>query len=215
LDHIYDIPTKWNTTRCENIIIFIGGPNKHVIGSGIIEALKSGLLKIAKESNCWVITSGIDSDVSDVVGKMIPDNPEEHGLSFIGMTPARYIEFGENIAGQKTTQKVFLDKAYTNLVLLANYDGDEEIIDFNEQYQKYIQEIFIKSDEIFCVPRVLIIVEGGLETLRTANIAINARKHVLVIEVVLINSSFILYHKFTEIFNTRTQMDVQIYLLKQ
>ena len=169
-----------------------GGAKNFEIPKRMKKAFKEGIIKAAISTDAWIITGGTNYGVMQLVGEAVKEEcplyySSESKLTLLGICTKEKIAGAEDLTGEKVyaltpvPNKVLLDPNHNNFILvdqkLGAVFGQE--IDFRLNLECFLsQEAFYEK-----IPLVLIVVNGGTNTLLTVNQAINKNVPILILAV--------------------------------
>ena len=185
---------KWKCPEPKLILSVTGGAQDFQIPSRMNRAFKEGLVKAAASTDAWIITGGTDHGVMKLVGEAVKEEAplyyssrNEQSINLLGVCSKEKIAGAEDFSGQsfikdyKLTpvhEKVLLDPNHNNFILVENKElrgaFGQEI-----EFRLELEEFFVNEK----IPLVLIVVNGGKNTLLTVNQSINKNIPILVLAV--------------------------------
>ncbi|KAK7104609.1 hypothetical protein V1264_019300 [Littorina saxatilis] len=195
------LTTTWKLQCPELLISVTGGAKKFTVLPRLSEILKDGLVRVAINTNAWIITGGTATGVMKLVGEAVEgyvtdsENGKKQQLVVLGIASWGFVaqrkklkdaeRFPKKSPAQYEPQKTVeedkdapLDKNHTHFILVDNGSvgkaGGE--IEFRSRLEKCIADAGNQQ-----VPSVLIVVEGGVNTLKTVNETLERNIPVVVI----------------------------------
>ncbi|XP_048256759.1 transient receptor potential cation channel subfamily M member 2-like isoform X1 [Haliotis rufescens] len=211
LNNIWTILTDlWDLPIPKLIISVTGGAKRFDLKPRLRRLLKEGLCHAAASTGAWMITGGTSAGVMEFVGEAVQDytaaigNPEHNKVVALGIAtwgvvannfaldgegdeglfPATYAVEDVEATGSGSTS---LDHNHTHFILVddgtsGKYGAE---IKFRTKLESFISrkvETGVSESQSVNVPNVLIVVEGGLNTMRTVSESIQRNTPVVVIE---------------------------------
>ncbi|ESO89164.1 hypothetical protein LOTGIDRAFT_229069 [Lottia gigantea] len=195
LNDVWDILIEhWGLPVPKLLISVTGGAKKFDLKARLRTVLKQGLIHAAKSTGAWIVTGGTAAGVMEFVGEAVRDhifstgNPEQNrvvalGIATWGVINNRLALDGEGANGlfpavyavEDTVDQgdgAPLDHNHTHFILVDNgthgkYGGE---IEFRSKLESYISqkvETGVATTQSVHVPCVLLVVEGGINTMKT------------------------------------------------
>ncbi|CAF1681388.1 unnamed protein product, partial [Rotaria sp. Silwood1] len=175
---IHEFLTRyWYGGRPSLVISITGGAKEYNMKPRLLRAFRHGLLKVAQTTGAWIITGGMNTGIMKLVGEIVQINPDRSrpipliGIATWGCVSGRqhldvrgssvyYAKPRSNIRGEAP-----LEPNHTKFIFID--DGTE---------RKYGREIAFRAqlEQAMSnpVPVVLLVVEGGPNTVRTVHEAV-------------------------------------------
>ncbi|KAL5018231.1 hypothetical protein ScPMuIL_003953 [Solemya velum] len=211
LELIWDIlTTYWKLPVPKLLISVTGGAQRFDLKPRIKTIFKRGLINAATSTGAWIITGGTATGVMEFVGEAVRDHiltagnqdknvvaigvatwgivanrVELDGDEDTGLFPAVYAL--EDVYVQAGKKDVPLDHNHTHFMLVD--DGTEnkfgKEISFRAELENFISskvETGVAENQSVNVPVILLVVEGGVNTMKTVMETINRGMPVLVME---------------------------------
>ena len=155
--------------------------NDFKIDRDIEKAFKTGLMKVAKINDTWIITGGIDNGVIKIVGEAVDGDADSHNLTVLGITCRSRIygtypslmRFGE--APPTEENRHFLNQHHLSFIFVENTNN------LNENEFRLRLEIFLK--ESLNIPYFLISVNGDFDTLEKIYRVLERKISILLVAV--------------------------------
>ncbi|XP_041364291.1 transient receptor potential cation channel subfamily M member-like 2 [Gigantopelta aegis] len=209
LNNVWEILTKyWDLPIPKLLISVTGGAKRFEMKPRLKNILKQGLCHAATSTGAWIITGGTGTGIMQIVGEAIHEYMMAHGVqdqklvalgiatwgivsnrsalvgkSDKGLFPATYAS--EDV--QADTRGAPLDHNHTHFILVDN--GTENIyggeIKFRTALESYISKKVVTGvaqNQSVHVPNVLLVVEGGVNTMATVSESIRQKIPVVIIE---------------------------------
>ncbi|XP_076459392.1 transient receptor potential cation channel subfamily M member-like 2 [Babylonia areolata] len=200
----------WQLPVPKLLISITGGAKRFNLRPRLKTILKQGLVNAAVTTGAWIITGGTATGVMEFVGEAVQDhvhssssseenqcvalgvaswgiianNMALNGHGNQGLFPASYCMEDIKVEGKKSA---LLDHNHTHFLLVD--DGSEGHfgveIEFRSRLQSYISqkvETGVTESQSINVPSVLIVVEGGINTMKTVRESITGKMPVVVIK---------------------------------
>ncbi|XP_021378399.1 transient receptor potential cation channel subfamily M member 1-like isoform X2 [Mizuhopecten yessoensis] len=197
IDHLIelmDVHWKINEPKRPNLVIsVVGGAKNCKLDGHIREKFSTGLIKAAKTTDAWLITSGFNMGVMKYVGMAVKDGQSftwnndrmAHVLRCIGIAPWGYVNHrqvlespdGQGLynAEYKTSniilhgQPVPLNANHTHFIFVDDglrnrYGG---VAAFRAKFENRVQQP--REEGGLGIPVVLVVVEGGTDAIDDAN----------------------------------------------
>ena len=176
------------------IISVTGGAKTFTIPHRIKKAFKEGIIKAAATTDAWIITGGTNTGVMRLVGEAVaeeyPTYSLEKKLTVLGIATwgviydrkllERELEHKEDYVEERGKEKrdVLLDPNHNNFILVD--DGSERQFGREIDFRISLETFINKEKE---VPTVLIVVNGGPNTLETVAKSMDNDIPVLILSV--------------------------------
>ncbi|XP_076334720.1 transient receptor potential cation channel trpm-like isoform X2 [Tachypleus tridentatus] len=176
---------EWKLELPKLLISVHGGKANFELQHKLKQVLRKGLVKAAKTTGAWIFTAGTNTGVIRHVGEALLNErtPRQRRVVTIGIAPWGIIENKHELVGKNTVVPYHsISSPKSRLTVLNNHHSYFLLVDngtmgkygaeiaFRKKLEKYIskQKIQPRSDIRSCgVPVVCIVVEGGLNTIRT------------------------------------------------
>ncbi|XP_022248148.1 transient receptor potential cation channel trpm-like [Limulus polyphemus] len=176
---------EWKLELPKLLISVHGGKANFELQHKLKQVLRKGLVKAAKTTGAWIFTAGTNTGVMRHVGEALLNErtPRQRRVVTIGIAPWGIIENKRDLVGKNTVVPYHsISSPKSRLTVLNNHHSYFLLVDngtvgkygaeiaFRKKLEKYIskQKIQPRSDIRSCgVPVVCIVVEGGLNTIRT------------------------------------------------
>jgi len=168
----------WDIKPPSVLISVTGGARHFDLPKELRQAFESGLDKVSRTGNAWLITGGTDSGVMKLTGEALPERMTAIGICPWGVIsgrdallraegePAQYVNFGtEPLEGG--FKRAALEHHHSHFLL---YDSEPGCWDHPKLWGTEIplrNAVEKALCEHFDVPRVLVVVNGGPGTLKT------------------------------------------------
>ncbi|CAF1270009.1 unnamed protein product [Rotaria sp. Silwood1] len=188
--------------RCCNkrpslVISMTGSTKEYNMKSKLFRIFRKGLLKVVQTTDVWIITDGINTSITKLIGEIIRTNPDSsRPIHLIGIATWGYISgvdqldvHGTNVhyAKPRNVQKdeASLEPNHTEFIFIddgtrSKYGGE---IEFRTRFEKAIAGESFSSENTTIhrrhssqdwsandsVPAVLLVIEGCLETIKTVH----------------------------------------------
>ncbi|CAN8029440.1 unnamed protein product, partial [Ixodes persulcatus] len=186
-EHVLQLFTReWQLELPKLLITVHGGKANFHLQSKLKKVLCRGLVKAAKTTGAWIFTGGTNTGVTRHVGEALLSErtPQLRGrVVAIGIAPWGIIENRKDLIGAKRVVQYYsisspksrfavLNQHHSYFVLADNgttgkYGAE---IGLRKRLEKHIsrQKFYHRSNVQWCgIPVVCVIVEGGLNTVRT------------------------------------------------
>ena len=186
-----------------------GGAKNFEIPKRMKKAFKEGIIKAAISTDAWIITGGTNYGVMQLVGEAVKEEcplyySSESKLTLLGICTKEKIAGAEDLTGEKVyaltpvPNKVLLDPNHNNFILVDQKLGavfgqeidfrlnlecnlsNQEALSGQEATNEQVEKVLKLKEKI---PLVLIVVNGGTNTLLTVNQAINKNVPILILAV--------------------------------
>ncbi|KAK7112164.1 hypothetical protein V1264_011657 [Littorina saxatilis] len=212
MDKVWSVLTEcWQLPKPRMLISVTGGAKRFYLRPRLKNILKQGLVNAAVSTGAWIITGGTATGVMEFVGEAAQEyiqtsgNPEGNKCVALGIAPWGAVannialdgegEEGlfpadycfEDIKNEKKKKSAPLDHNHTHFLLVDNGTegkfGTE--IEFRTSLESYISKIVetgVTETQSVNVPTVLIVVEGGINTMKTVQESISHNIPVVVID---------------------------------
>jgi hypothetical protein len=172
------------------ILSIIGGTGNFRIDRETENAFKTGLMKVAKINDTWIITGAINTGVVKVVGEAVDEDLNSKHLIVLGITSRNRIygsyselkRAGEIVSDENTE---CLNSHHSSFIFVDTQNQTNEI-QFRNNLEKHLQ----KSLQI---PFFLIVVNGGYNTLKTISDVLKHNMSVILVAVSTLVSHFFLF----------------------
>ncbi|KAK7491216.1 hypothetical protein BaRGS_00017487, partial [Batillaria attramentaria] len=210
MEKVWTVLTEYWCLPIPKLLISVtGGAKRFTMKPRLKNILKQGLVNAAVSTGAWIITGGTAAGVMEFVGEAVQDHiqatgdPEGNqcvalgiaswgvianslaldGEGDMGLFPANY-SIEDIIEDRKRTA---LDHNHTHFLLVD--DGTEGLygreIEFRSKLESYISskvETGVTEVQSVHVPSVLIVVEGGVGTMKTVMQSVKRNMPVVVID---------------------------------
>lgn len=163
------------------IFSITGGSENFKIDKDEENLLKSELMKIAKISNTWLISSGIDSDVIRIIGEAADEDENSHNLTLLGIT-CRNRVYGRYSKLRRDGDEIFDEKNIENLnpyqscFLFFDASNYEAEIEFRTKFENHL-------NQLFKIPFFVMAFNGGIGTLKKILNALEGNVPIIMIAV--------------------------------
>uniref|UniRef100_A0A2C9KDE9 TRPM SLOG domain-containing protein n=1 Tax=Biomphalaria glabrata TaxID=6526 RepID=A0A2C9KDE9_BIOGL len=202
VDHCIKLLTEhWHMMNPEppNLVIsVVGGAKNFKLDGRMRDTFSIGLIKAAKTTNAWMITSGFNMGVMKAVGQAVHEGQSfrwdndtmSHVLRCIGIAPWGYIKgrkFLESSTGMgkfnayyRTSnqihhkQPVPLNPYHTHFIFVddgyrGRYGG---VAEFRSKFERKIAAPKSDPDGGLGIPLVLLLVEGGTDAIQDVSVSL-------------------------------------------
>lgn len=163
------------------IISVSGGAKRFSVDDKTKKAIKKGLIKAAKSTNAWIITGGTNVGVMRLVGDAVNEDLRANKLHVLGIATWGVVAFRDKLIRKvadhdlnvvdyfpeddcvnEDSKAVSLNPNHTHFLLVDDGSTNEfgKEINFRAELEKVIQDIYK-------IPMILLVVEGGEGTLRS------------------------------------------------
>ncbi|XP_050394392.2 transient receptor potential cation channel subfamily M member 2 [Patella vulgata] len=207
---VWDILIKhWGLPVPKLLISVTGGAKQFEMKTRLKSILKQGLIHAATSTGAWIVTGGTAAGVMEFVGEAVRDhifstgNPEQNrvvalGIASWGVISNNFALDGEGDKGifpavysvqdvDDYDKRIPLDHNHTHFLLVDNgtegkYGGE---IKFRTRLESFISqkvETGVATTQSVHVPCVLIVVEGGINTMKTVLESLRNNTPVVAIE---------------------------------
>ncbi|XP_076806205.1 transient receptor potential cation channel subfamily M member 2-like [Clavelina lepadiformis] len=194
------ITSKWNLTA-PSIILSIagGGDDEFALTSGMTKEFQQGVRKIALQTGGWITTSGTNSGVVQLVGKMVRQNSSANMNS--GVIALGVASFGAVDENEKFYQNSFaegedfeeyteyecnnangLEKNHTHFLLME--EGLRYIFGSDDEKRASLESLISKKigePQKRKTPLLSLLINGGLESLKAVHSALKKKSPVIVV----------------------------------
>ncbi|CAF4435607.1 unnamed protein product [Rotaria sp. Silwood2] len=181
---------KWCKERPPLVISVTGGAKAYNIKPRLLRAFRRGLLKVASTTGAWIITGGMNTGIMKLVGEIVQIYPSRcRPIHLIDISTWGCVAgvqqldgHGENVSYHKPASEgkgvAPLEPNHTEFIFID--DGSDRKygreIPFRSRLEKAISGEFFASRSKVApnatrpnpIPVVLLVVEGGSNTVRTA-----------------------------------------------
>ncbi|CAF1459500.1 unnamed protein product, partial [Rotaria sordida] len=119
--------------RCQNkrpslVISVTGSTREYSMKSKLFRMFRQGLLKVAKTTDIWIITGGVNTSITKLIGEIIRTNPDpSHPIHLIGIAPWGCISGVEQ-----------LDVHGTNVIYVKSKTGQNNEISLEPNHTQFI-----------------------------------------------------------------------------
>lgn len=76
-------PEGWNLPEPSLVLSFIGSTSRYCIPDRIVKALQNGLIKVASQTEAWLITSGTRNGITKIVSEIVGQS--KSNLTMLGI----------------------------------------------------------------------------------------------------------------------------------
>ncbi|CAM4879980.1 unnamed protein product [Rotaria socialis] len=188
----------WCKDKPSLVISITGGAKNYNMSGKLLRAFRRGLRKVATTTGAWIITGGMNTGIMKLVGDIVPTNPNNsrpiHIINcdqlLVHGRNVRYLEARSEEKGQAPLEPNHTEFIFINDGTKRKYGGE---IVFRANLERAIAEGFFApqpspnlTDSLRCpsrsistrpepsdpVPVVLLVVEGGPNTVRTVHEAV-------------------------------------------
>jgi hypothetical protein len=181
------------------ILSIIGGTGNFRIDRETENAFKTGLMKVAKINDTWIITGAINTGIVRLVGDAVDEDLNSKHLIVLGITSRNRIygsysklkRAGEIVSDENTE---CLNSHHSSFIFVDTQNQTNEI-QFRNNLEKHLQ----KSLQI---PFFLIVVNGGYNTLKTISDVLKHNMSVILVAVSILVSHFFLFSRSLRSINT-------------
>ena len=201
MDFIYS-PDNWNLTKPKLILSVTGATKNFTMSHRIKKAFKEGLVKAAISTGAWIITSGTNTGVMRLVGEAVaeecPKYSSDTELTVLGIATGQMIykrhllvdgDHKEPILYAKDVKEEFycgnkdmlLDPNHNNFILVD--DGSVGELGSEIEFRECLETFVSTSNGSDVIPMVLIVVNGGTDTLKTVFESLKTGIPVLILSV--------------------------------
>ncbi|XP_059174640.1 transient receptor potential cation channel subfamily M member-like 2 [Physella acuta] len=178
------------------VISVVGGAKNFKLDGRMRETFSTGLIKAAKTTNAWLITSGFNMGVMKAVGQAVHEGQSfqwkndkmTHVLRCIGIAPWGYVKGrkylessdgkGKFNAYYRTSNQIIhkqpvpLNPDHTHFIFVDDgyryrYGG---VADFRSKFEKKIASGL--AEKGLEIPLVLLLVEGGTDAIQDASVSL-------------------------------------------
>ncbi|CAF0852590.1 unnamed protein product [Rotaria sordida] len=176
------------------VISITGSAKEYNMKSKLFQIFRKGLLKVVRTTDVWIITDGINTSMTKLIGEIIRTNPDSsRPIHLIGIATWGYISgvdqldiHGTNVNYTKPRNiqkdEASLESNHTKFIFIddetRNKFGSE--IEFRTRFEKAIagESFSLENTTIRrqhssqdwnvndSIPVVLLVIEGGLETIK-------------------------------------------------
>ena len=154
-----------------------GGALNQTIDEQTKKCFKLGLMRAAKSTDSWIVTRGTDVGVMQVIGDIIDENMSAQDLKVFGITNYKHVkEFLDQKTNSRFESKVSLNSNHSFFILIDNIDEKTDEISIRN-YLLNIIKVNLK------VPMILIVLEGGLDTIKTIYYALKDKIPIILMAV--------------------------------
>ncbi|XP_060069972.1 transient receptor potential cation channel subfamily M member 2-like [Ylistrum balloti] len=186
----------WHLPKPNIVISVTGGTKNFQMKNKLRTAFKRGLVKLTRTTRPWIISEGTDTGIMKVVGEAVHDFniTSQRSIVAIGIATWGAIE-GRNCLRNTTgdnhktcmypysaaTNKAFLNPNHTHFILVDDGSNDQfgKEIAFRAEIEQAIANMTIEDGTV-SIPVVLLVVEGGKNTIKTVLNAIKKRTPTIV-----------------------------------
>ncbi|XP_033724836.1 transient receptor potential cation channel subfamily M member-like 2 isoform X2 [Pecten maximus] len=194
----------WGLDKPNLLISVTGGAKNFHMKARLKEVFRRGLMKVAKSTGAWIITGGTNTGVMKHVGESVRD----YGLTSVSSTPVVAIGIATwgviqnkqeliskdgngkwparyRIEKESKVRESSLDPNHTHFILVDNgtqHDFGVEI-PFRAQLEQTVANMKTDtSKDAVSVPIVLLVLQGGPNTLQTVKQAVANNTPIVVVE---------------------------------
>ncbi|KAJ7389833.1 Transient receptor putative cation channel sub M member 2 [Desmophyllum pertusum] len=161
---------RWDLEIPNLVISVTGGAKSFVLKPRLKEVFRRGLIKAAKSTSAWIITGGTNAGVMKHVGEAVKEQAITFGSEDKdknGLYPASYRM--EQVPG---SSGALLDSNHSHFLLVDNgTEGKYGVeIDLRSRFEEAVMKVKTDSRSAagaIGVPVVLLVLEGGPNTVRT------------------------------------------------
>ncbi|CAF1418808.1 unnamed protein product [Adineta ricciae] len=194
--------------KCDNkrpslVISITGSSREYSMKSKLFRIFRQGLLKVAKTTDVWIITGGVNTSITKLIGEIIRTNPDpSRPIHLIGIAPWGCISgveqldvHGTNVIYAKSmtdeNNETPLEPNHTPFIFIDNGTKHQYGVEteFRTQFEKCISgEAFSlqnnqNEEKSTCsyplldsVPVVLLVIDGGFETIQKVHESVMKNK---------------------------------------
>ncbi|CAF3704180.1 unnamed protein product, partial [Adineta steineri] len=175
-------------TRPSLVISVIGSAREYSMKSKLFRIFRQGLIKVAKSTDVWVLTNGVNSSITKLLGEINRTNPDpSQPIHLIGIAPWGCVSgveqldvHGTNVIYNKPKtddkDETPLEPNHAHFIFIDN-DTKHEFgseLEFRSLFEKSISGNSFslqnttkdKLQQAGNIPVVLVVIEGGLETIK-------------------------------------------------
>ncbi|XP_036366207.1 uncharacterized protein LOC115221041 [Octopus sinensis] len=192
---------QWNFSLPNLLISVIGGREDVQLNEPTKEALGHSLVKAARATGAWIISDGLHTGVAKHIGKAIHDNEAavtgKKKVVTIGIASWKCVQNKESLVNEEgswpanyeikddidsTTSA--LDPNHSHFILVD--DCTQEIPGVEAKFRKKLEYTIsqkrIPESKSITIPAVAVMVEGGLETLKSVTDSISRNIPVVIVK---------------------------------
>ncbi|CAI9735597.1 Hypothetical predicted protein [Octopus vulgaris] len=175
------IRSTWNI-RLPSLLISVIGGREDIQLNPHDEAVGRGLYKAARTIDAWIITEGLHTGVAKYIGEAMHNKENKvdamNEVTTLGIAPWNCVlkkkSLGSwpadySIQTNSKEEMYALDPNHSHFILVDDGTKDNfgEIIEFRKKLEHTISQEKIPEQENFKIPAVVVLVGGGLETLKS------------------------------------------------
>lgn len=183
---------RWNLEIPNLVISVTGGAKSFVLKPRLKEVFRRGLIKAAKSTSAWIITGGTNAGVMKHVGEAVREQEitfgSEDKVNVIGIATWGIVDRKDSLKASKDTNGLYpahyrmeqvpgssgalLDSNHSHFLLVDNGTEGKYGVEINLRSRFEEAVMKVKTDSrsaagAIGVPVVLLVLEGGPNTVRT------------------------------------------------
>lgn len=183
---------RWDLEIPNLVISVTGGAKSFVLKPRLKEVFRRGLIKAAKSTSAWIITGGTNTGVMKHVGEAVKEQEitfgSEDKVNVIGIATWGIVDRKDSLIARKDQNGLYpasyrmenvpgsigalLDSNHSHFLLVDNgTEGNYGVeIDLRSRFEEAVMKVKTDSRSVtgaIGVPVVLLVLEGGPNTVRT------------------------------------------------
>ncbi|XP_048577809.1 transient receptor potential cation channel subfamily M member 7 isoform X2 [Nematostella vectensis] len=178
---------QWGLSLPKLLISVTGGAKSFVLHPKLKQVLRQGLLKAARTTGAWILTGGTNTGVMKHVGEAVRgqmltshlNKYQQNQLYLIGIATWGIVDHKETLQEKKDTVTYHMTSSMTSAGACLDNNHSHFILVDDGTEGKYGGEIALRASLENCiskqrisqksqvVPVVLLVLEGGMNTIRT------------------------------------------------
>ncbi|XP_036366249.1 uncharacterized protein LOC115221043 [Octopus sinensis] len=179
------VRSTWNI-RLPSLLISVIGGRKEIQLNPHTEAVGRGLYKAARTIDAWIITEGLHTGVAKYIGEVMHNKENKvaamNEVTTLGIAPWNCVLEKKSLVNKEGSwpadysiqtnskeEKYALDPNHSHFILVDDGTKDNfgEIIEFRKKLEHTISQEKIPEQENVKIPAVVVLVGGGLETMKS------------------------------------------------
>ncbi|CAI9735241.1 Hypothetical predicted protein [Octopus vulgaris] len=180
------IKSTWNIRLPSLLMSVIGGREDIQLSPHTKAAVGRGLYKAARTIDAWIITEGLHTGVAKYIGEVMHNKENKvvamNEVTTLGVAPWNCVRKKKSLVNKEGSwpadysiqtnakkEKYALDPNHSHFILVDDGTKDNfgEIIEFRKKLEHTISQEKIPEQKNFKIPAVVVLVGGGLETLKS------------------------------------------------
>lgn len=198
--HIVELLTeKWKMKKPNLLISVTGGTKFFQMNERLKQDIRRGLVKAAQITGAWIITGRTHSGVMKLVGESVKEASygSRNPVVTIGITPWGCIQNRDQLVNdegkgrwpaiyrlerEQNNYESYLDPNHSHFILYD--DGTQHQYGAEIEFRTKLDEELakLKTENAVAVPTVMLVLDGGLKTLRTVYNTLKNNTQVVIVK---------------------------------